>query len=200
MSRYHSTTVLAALVVWLGACSGDKPAEQQPASLEEAMQQSAAAVQGATKGSVDPMPAADLAKRLPDELLGMTSSDRSHQDVGAMGMKMSMATAKYQDGTRRIDVSVTDAGSVGNMAPMAAAWSMVDFDRTTSSGYERTIRFEGNKGVESVRRDGGRLRAELSFIVGDRVIVKLEGREIEMDQLKDAARSLDLRALARSGG
>ncbi|HQW68009.1 MAG TPA: hypothetical protein PLJ23_13265 [Gemmatimonadales bacterium] len=83
------------------------------------------------------------------------------------------------------------------MAPMAAAWSMVDFDRTTSDGYERTIRFEGHKGMESSRRSGGRLRSELSLMLGERVVMKLEGVEVDVDALKKAAAALDLDRLAR---
>lgn len=198
MSRFRFYSAITAMTLVVGACGGGEPEPPPPpATLEEAMTQATEAIQNANPNSTEPIPAADLASHIPDELAGMTAENRSHQDVGAMGMKMSMATAEYRDGNQRIDVSITDAGSVGQMAPMAAAWAMVDFDRTTSSGYEKTIRFEGNKGVESVSRDGGRLRSELSFIVGGRVIVKLEGREIEIDQLKDAAKALDLKALAR---
>ncbi len=191
-----STVAMGALL--LAGCGGDKSDRSQPATVEEAMQQATAAATDAAGGPVDPIPAADLATRLPDQLAGLAAGERSHQDVGMGAMKMSMAKAEYRDGAQRIDVSLTDAGSVGRMSPMVAAWAMVDFDRTTSTGYERTIRFEGYKGVETMSRDGGRLRTELSVIAGDRVIVQLKGVEVDMDQLKDAAKALDLRSIARS--
>ncbi len=198
MPRLRLSLAAALGAFLVGACGGDKPDRDQPATVEEAMQQATAAATNAAGGPVDPIPAADLAARLPDKLAGLAGGERSHQDVGMGAMKMSMARAQYSEGKQRIDVSLTDAGSVGRMAPMVAAWSMVDFDRTTSTGYERTIRFEGYKAVETMSRDGGRLRTELSVIAGDRVIVQLKGVEVDIDQLKDAAKALDLRALARS--
>jgi hypothetical protein len=194
---FRRTVPMFALAL-LVACGGDAPEETaQPATMEEAMQQMTDQVAATGAGNVDPIDAAELAKQLPDELGGFAASDRSHQNVGAMGMKMSTATAEYRDGTRRIDVSVTDAGGMGKMAPMAAAWAMADIDRTSSDGFERTMRFEGYKGFESSSTSGGRLRTELSVLVGERVIVQLKGVEVELDDLKKAAASLDLNALAR---
>jgi hypothetical protein len=201
MSRRVLPSLVLALTM-LVACGGDAPEETaQPATVEDAMAQMSAQmanqVSATGAGSVEPIPAADLAAQLPDELGGFPASNQSHQDVGAMGMKMSTATAEYGDGTRRIDVSVTDAGGMGKMAPMAAAWAMVDINRTTADGFERTMRFEGHKGFESSSTSGGRLRTELSVLVGERVIVQLKGVEVELDELKKAAASLDLDALAR---
>jgi hypothetical protein len=73
---------------------------------------------------------------------------------------------------------------------------MTDFDRTTSNGYERTGRFEGHKAFESLSREGGVLRTELSIVVDNRFIVQLEARDSDMDALKRVAKSLDLRSLA----
>jgi hypothetical protein len=82
---------------------------------------------------------------------------------------------------------------------MTAAWAMVEFDRTTNDGYERTIRFEGYKGHESLSQGSGRARTELTLLLGERIVVQLKGSGVTMDQLKDAARAMDLRALARAG-
>ncbi len=186
------------MVMLLAGCGGDKPARDQPGSLEDAMQQATAALPRSTASTVEPIASTELAARLPDQLAGMTAGERTHQDVGMGGMKLSMATAEYRDGASQIDVTITDAGAVGTVAPMAAAWAMIDIDRTTSSGYERTSRFEGYKALEKVARDGGRLRTEFSVIVGDRLVLQLKGREVEIDRLKAAAKALDLRALART--
>lgn len=194
MSKHLPAVGLACMLL---ACGDTAPKVEQPATYDEAVQQITERVEATGAGAVDPIPAADLATRLPDDLVGMTASNRTHQDVGTMGMKMSMATAEYRDASGRINATLTDVGGIGKMAPMAAAWSMVDFDRTTSDGYERTIRFEGHKGMESSRRSGGRLRSELSLMLGERVVMKLEGVEVNVDALKKAAAALDLDRLAR---
>lgn len=195
MSRRAMPSFVLALAL-LVACGGDAPEAPEPATIDDAMQEMTNRAEASGASAVEPIAAAELAKLLPDDLAGFTASDRSHQDVGAMGMKMSMATVEYRDGTRRMDVTVTDAGGIGKMAPMAAAWAMTEFDRTTSDGFERTTRFEGHKGFESSRTSGGRLTTELSLLVGNRVVVQLKGVEVELEDLKQAARSLDLDAMA----
>jgi hypothetical protein len=189
--------IALALALALVACGDSAPEPAQPATYEDAVAEMTERVQATGGGAVEPIAAAELATRLPDDLLGMSAEERSHQDVGAMGMKMSMATAEYRSESGRINASVTDVGGIGKMAPMAAAWSMADFDRTTSSGYERTIRFEGHKGMESSSTSGGRLRTELSLLLGERVVLRLEGIEVDVETLKKAAAALDLVKLAR---
>jgi hypothetical protein len=184
------------MTVALVACGGGDAAEP-PRSVEEAMEQ--AAEVSRSPGTVEPMTGTDLADRLPAALAGFTRGEVEHQDIAAMGMKMSSAKATYAGDDGRIDVSLTDTGGASQMAPMSAAWAMVEFDRTTSTGYERTIRFEGFKGHEELSEGSGRARTELSLLLGDRIVLQLKGSGVTMDQLKDAARAMDLRALARAG-
>lgn len=198
MPRHPIRLPLLVPVLVLAACGGDKPAPAQPGGLEEAVQQATAALPPTADGSVEPIRSTDLAARLPDRLVGLAGGERTHQDVGMGGMKLSMATAEYREGAAQIAVTLTDAGGVGSVAPMAAAWAMVDIDRTTSSGYERTSRFDGYKALERVSRDGGRLRTEFSVLVGNRFVLQFKAREVEIDRLKEAAKALDLRALART--
>lgn len=190
---------LLVLSLLFAACGGgDDDVSQAPATVDEAIRQANDMVADRAAGGTEPMKAEDLQARLPEELGGMTRGETERQDMGTMGIKMSMAKATYSSGTRRIDVTLTDTGTMGAMAPMAAAWTMVDFDRTTSSGYERTIRHEGYKGYEELSNSGGRLRTEVSLLVGDRIVVQLKGVEVPMDELKDALDKLNLRSLANA--
>lgn len=186
----------SALLLVAAGCGGDPPAP--PATVEEAMKQAGEAMADAASGGTEPLSAETLQERLPERLSGFARGETERQDMGAMGIKMSMAKADYTDGERRMEVIITDIGTAGAMAPMAAGWAMVDFDRTTSNGYERTIRFEGFKGHEELNNSGGRVRTELSLLVGDRVVVQLKGTGVEMDDLKKAASDLGLRNLARA--
>jgi len=197
--RFPTVTRSASLPILLAlaACGGgNDDVPQAPATVDEAIRQANEMVAERAEGGTEPMKAEDLQARLPEELNGMTRGETERQDMGTMGIKMSMTKATYSSGTRRIDVTLTDTGTMGAMAPMAAAWTMVDFDRTTSSGYERTIRHEGYKGYEELSNSGGRLRTEVSLLVGDRIVVQLKGVEVPMDELKDALDKLNLRSLA----
>jgi hypothetical protein len=186
-----------ALMSLLVGCGGNDAADRPPANLEEAMEQ-AAGINSKAR-SIEPVSAADLEAMLPATLVGFTRGTPERQDIAAMGMKISSASATYTGEGGRIEVLLTDTGGASAMAPMAAAWAMVEFDRTTSTGYERTIRFEGFKGHEELSKSSGRVRTELALLLGERIVLSLHGSGVEMDVLKDAARAMDLRRLARAG-
>jgi hypothetical protein len=137
---------------------------------------------------------------LPEAVEGLPRVDVSRNESGAMGMKVSNTVGRYEgEGGQSMTIAITDIGGMGSTGAMGmAAWAMTDFDRTTSSGFERTTRFEGFKAMESQSKQGSYASAKLSVLVGERFIVQLEGQNLELDALKDAAGSLDLRGLART--
>ncbi len=197
MTRMFAFLMLAAGVV---ACGGGDEAETSPpATLEEAMEQATQVIQQQT-GDVEPVSAEKLQSRLPEEVDGLARTGVERAESGAMGMKMSMTTAEYE-GTegRRASIVISDLGGLGMGAMSAAAWSMTEFDRTTSSGFERTVRFDGLKAMESQSSAGGYVHTELNILVGQRFLVQVKGRNVELDALRDAARALDLRDLAGEG-
>jgi hypothetical protein len=180
------------------ACGGDEQAaDASPASVQEAMQQAAAMSQ--QSGGAEPASAESLADRLPREVNGLERVDVERTESGAMGMKVSATVARYEgDEGRQVTIAITDIAGLGATAMMgAAAWAMTEFDRTTETGYSRTSRFEGFKAMESLSGEGGRVNTELAIVVAERFIIQIEGRGVDMDVLKDAARDLDLRGLSR---
>lgn len=163
------------------------------------MEQATQAVQQ-QRGDVEPVSAEELQARLPEEVDGLARTDVKREETGAMGMRMSMTTAEYE-GTegRRASIAISDLGGLSMGAMGAAAWSMTEFDRTTSSGFERTVRFDGLKAMESQSNAGGYVHTELNILVGQRFMVQLKGRNVELDALRDAARALKLRELGEEG-
>lgn len=192
--RHPMRPVLFLALLTLTACGGGDD-RQPPATPEEAMAMAAESMQqGGGTEPVDPERLSDL---LPDNVAGLPRSDLERQRSGAMGMVVSNAVARYQDGSRTVSIAISDIGGLGGYATMgAAAWAMTEFDRTTSSGYERTTRFEGYRAMESESRQAGRTTAELNVLVADRYILQLKGQEMDVAQLKDVARSVGLRRLA----
>jgi hypothetical protein len=181
------------------ACGGEeRAADTAPASMEDAMQQAATAVRERGGGG-EPASAESLAGRLPDEVNGLERVDVERTETGAMGMAVSATVGRYEsDDGRKATIAISDIAGIGAAGiASAAAWTRSEFDRTTETGYDRTSRFEGFKAMESLSREGGRVNAQLVIVVAERFIVQLEGRGVDMDALKDAARKLDLRGLSR---
>ena len=176
-------------------CGRREEAEAQPATVEEALSQAAEAIKQQAGGK-EPIPAEKLEERFPDRIAGMPKVDGSRQDASAMGIAMSTTSATYRNDEGTVVVTITDTGGMAGMVNAGAAWAMVDFDRTTPNGYERTIRIHGFKGMESESRDGGRRRTELALLAGGRFIVQLEGTDVDMDVLKDVLDRIDVRGLA----
>ncbi len=137
---------------------------------------------------------------LPEELAGLTRESAEGETSGAMGVRLSKATATYRaeagDGADpRLEVTLTDLGAVQGFAMMGlAAWRMTDVDRETGTGYERTTDYRGHPAFETYDMEGTP-RAEFQTIVSDRFLVELDGRDLEMDRLKRAMEDLDIAEL-----
>jgi hypothetical protein len=190
------------LAFGLFGCGGeDGPSEEAPAddfaSAIEGFRE--AAEEMASGERADPIDFRELKELLPEEVAGLRRVSHEGQRAGAAGMTVSMAEARYEaeDGSRSIDITLTDTGGLGGLATMGmAAWLRVDMDRETDSGYERTTKYEGYPAYEEFESwDGDLGSAELSFFVGERFIVQLEGSDVRMDDVKDAAEDLPLRRL-----
>ena len=194
-SSLASLAVLVLLV--LPACGGgDAPPPEAAATPAEAMAQMATALQGAAGEAAEPVDPETLAARMPAEVDGLPRLDVEQMQGGGMGMTVTTVTARYEEGSRRVSVMVTDAaGAPGMGLAGMAAWALMDFNRSNADGYERTTTFEGFRAMESSRQSGGRLHTELSILVGDRFIVQLTGQEVEVEALAAAARALDLTGL-----
>lgn len=178
------------------ACGGDA-AEEAAQTAADAMQQAADAMQnaanqmqsGAGDGDSEPMDAQALQDHLPEELAGLERVSSERQSMGAAGMQMATAVGVYEGDGRRIEVRLSSGGGI--MAGPAMAFSMVDFDRTTDSGFERTVRMHGFKGMQTYENDGGVESAELMLIVDNNVLIQMESTGMSMDDLEEALDELD---------
>jgi hypothetical protein len=190
-----------------GAATADADVADDPAqsmsdaaeSMSAAMSQMQAAASAmADKAGADTplIAAATLQERLPDEVDGLPQTDSERQQSGAMGFSISTANATYNDDDRRVEITITDAGGTGMMAMAGAAWASVTIDKANSDGYERTVMIDGNKGFEKETNRNGRLQTELAVIANGRLLVKLEGRDVSMDVLRDALDALRVNDIA----
>jgi hypothetical protein len=107
---------------------------------------------------------------------------------------VSQAEGKYEASPGHMRVKLLDIGSsVGPMAMGLMAWGMVEIDRETETGYEKTTKLGGRKAYE--KYNSGSKSGELKVLVGSRFLVEIEGRDVSMDDMKGAFGKIDLAKL-----
>ncbi|MEZ5041702.1 MAG: hypothetical protein R2828_17540 [Saprospiraceae bacterium] len=186
------------------ACSGDKAAESQVESdnpksaqaasndLTAAMNQAQEAIkQAANLQEGEPLNFRDLQAFLPEKLDGLERTNKSGQTNGAMGFKISQAEGTYQtsDG-KKITISIFDTGGLQMGLMSMAAWANLEMDKEDEKGYERTSTFNGFKAIEKYTKRSN--NSELSLLVNNRFIVKGEGRDVPMTDLKAVMEDISL--------
>jgi|GEM_PF-663517 len=137
-----------------------------------------------------------LKAMLPQELLGTKRTEFSVGDGAAyMKIKTAEATYKKSDDSGSITLSIMDgAGEVG--ASVVALQYMalsVDSEKETSDGFEKNVEWNGHRAHLEQRKDGDEVDTELSYLVDDRFLVKLEGVNISVEDLQKAASTLDIK-------
>ncbi|MEZ5994948.1 MAG: Yip1 family protein [Hyphomonadaceae bacterium] len=158
----------------------------------DAMRRQAEAMQnGAAMASADP---GALQQRLPQALPGgftLTSTSSG----SAMGT--AQATAEYNSGGARIELTIVHMGAMGAMAGMAAGMN-VQQNRQDANGYERTQTVNGRVVTESV--DNASRTAHYG-IVGRGVAVNADGSGgATIEQVRAAVEAAGLERLEREFG
>ncbi|HEY8165988.1 MAG TPA: hypothetical protein VIF83_10595 [Gemmatimonadaceae bacterium] len=168
------------------------------ANVGDAMAAMGAVLGGANAGKkVEVVEFRVLKDMLPESLSGMNRTDATGEKNAAMGMAVSTANGSYQnDQGGSIQLKITDIGSMTGLVGMAAyAWAASEIDRETSTGYEKTTKFNGYKAHE--KYDNSSKYGELSVLVGDRFVVESQGNSVDMNAIKDALGKVDLGKLDR---
>lgn len=131
---------------------------------------------------------------VPETLAGIARSDYSAERNSAMGMQISTAEARYTDeGTgRSLGLEITDMGSAKGLMALAG-WAVVQQDRETDHGYEKTYKSDGRMMHE--KWDSENRQGEYATMLGERFVVKISGEADSIDVLKSALGSLDLAGL-----
>lgn len=134
---------------------------------------------------------------LPLNAAGIPRENASGETSGAMGFTISQAEGKYRyedkSKNERIDITIMD-GAATQIAFMGlAAWSLTTIDKEDDNGFERTLNYKGGKAYQKYNQknqDG-----EFITIGGKRFIVTVKGRNVSMDQIKEAMDQIDLKGL-----
>ena len=166
-------------------------------NMEDAVNAISEALNGLNNGEkVEAVNFRELKKLLPMKVAGMKQTNIEGESSGMAGFKYSQATAEYRDGDASFDISIVDGAGFAGVMTGLAAWSLVEMDKESQDGYERTTTIDGHKAYEkynSSTKDG-----QISILVEDRFIVHIEGNEVSEKDMKKALDALDLKRLTRS--
>jgi hypothetical protein len=174
-----------------GAASGMMNAAQAMKNATEAMKKMA----GGGGTAYQPVDFRELKALLPDELAGCKRTSATGERAGAMGFNIAQAEGKYESAAGgHLRVKLLDIGSsVGPLAMATMGWGLVEIDRETETGYEKTTKIGGRKGYE--KYDKGNKSGEVKVLVGTRFLVEIAGNELAMDDMKGALGKIDLAKL-----
>jgi hypothetical protein len=145
-------------------------------------------------GKVESLAPDQIKPFVPDTLQGLKRTQLSVDRSGALGVQVSKATATYSDdGQRRLNLQITDTGSLKGLVGFASGWAGVEKDTETDTGYDKTYKSGGQLVHEKWDTRGN--SGEYGVVVGDRFAVDVSGSAASIDELKAAVASIDLAGL-----
>ena len=151
---------------------------------------------------VNELTAAGLITYIPEPAAGFTLINKQAQGVGAVVAIAGNAgaTAEYtNDGGASVNLNIAIGGMTGKMAGMAALGSLFAgmSQEVGSSQQSRQVRVQGYTGTQIF--DSSNQSGTLSFQVGDKISVTLEGYGIDSPEvLMQFAKNIDLAGLEKN--
>jgi hypothetical protein len=146
--------------------------------------------------TVEALKPEELKAFVPEKLDGLPRSDYSAERNTVMGLQTAEARARYNDesGARSLNLEITDLGSTKGLAALAG-WAVHEVESESDRGYERSYHKDGRMVHE--KWDATSRSGSYTQIIGERFSVELQGRDVDMDELKKLSDSLDLSALEK---
>jgi len=143
---------------------------------------------GAVVGqTVDPVDKEILKALLPNTVGSLPRTGTEATNVGMATMQVSEADGDYGDQTKHVKLKIVDMGGA-QMLGLAAAWAMVDVDRSSDTGYEKTGKVNGRPTHEKFDKSSG--SGEYAVLVANRFLVSADGNA-DMSALKDGVAAVD---------
>lgn len=101
-----------------------------------------------------------------------------------------IASADYpKSKSRVIKVTLYDcAGEMGSVNYFENYWNKLNVNSQTENDFIRTVDFEGGKAVETYKKDLN--LSTFTFVIRDRLVIVMEGKNITSEQLEEAAKKL----------
>ncbi len=150
-------------------------------------------------GKVDPIDFRELKEMLPAELPGMQRTNAEGEKGGTMGITQSSAKGTYQpegDNRTRLTIQIKDLGNLRGGAMMGGyAWLMMQTDKESDTGFERTTTYAGFPAYESYSTRN-RPSGKIQVVIAKRFAVEVDGQGVEWEVIKNAIDQVDVKSLA----
>jgi hypothetical protein len=131
---------------------------------------------------------------LPESAGGLKRVSATGEKTTAFGVGASLTEAKYQGpGKAQLRIKIIDPAALGAMAFAGLGLAGIEVDKETEDGYERTTTVGSNKAYE--KYDSRSKRGQLNVLVANRFVVEVEGDDVPMDAIKEAAKKIDMAKL-----
>jgi hypothetical protein len=188
-------------ILFLVSCGKVKEAANAAEGLKnyaEGLKESASKVEERrAKGDTISMPYADLQKLLPASISGYTKDgDPKGESISMVGMSYSTASQVYKNGDAEITVNIMDYNAsyaaFGAATAMFATGFSVDNDQEHLGAVDLGI--SGVKAWEDVKKK--EKRSTIMAGVNDRFLVSVEGKNVDVDVVKDAVKAVGLEKMA----
>ena len=138
----------------------------------------------------------DLKALLPETLGDLKRANAEGEKSGSMGFTISKAEADYnnEDYSQSMDIEITDLAGASGFAGLAAwGWAMVDIDKETETGYEKTTKYKGHKAYE--KYDNEYQNGSIEVLVSGRFMVSVSGNNVPMEMIKSSIDEIDFAQL-----
>lgn len=196
--RYFTYLLLLLAPFLLINCSGDSNAEAEAeaaaaeeqanevSSIADGLRQAADELDKISNDDSEPRDFRELKKLLPESLMGLERTAHKGSKAGVAGFQMATAEAEYQDGDKRLSVTIVE-GAPMQIAGMTAAWSMVEVDSEEGGKATRTLEIDGKKAFYEY--DSDTRNGQLAVISGQ-TLITIEGWDVDGDELEAAYQRL----------
>ncbi len=190
-----------ALTTLLTACGSKEKEEKNEESVSmtgaaSAMREMAAQAEEMEKnGPVETVDFRSLKELLPADADGLPRKEASGEKNGTAGFTYSTAKGDYanDDQSETIELTIIDGGGSPMMMGLAA-WSMMEVDKESDNGYEKTTKMGDNKAYE--KYDNADKSGEVNVLISKRFVVSAKGQGVSIDKIKAALNDMDLDKLA----
>lgn len=208
-AKLEPSSPAGAMLGGLAGKDGTKRLEEMTRKMEEANKKmeaaqksgdsaAAAAAAGESLGAlfsggrkVDPVDFRELKALLPEDVNGMKRGKAQGEKTGMGGLNVATAQAHYSGGANAsLQLKITDMGGAGLAMTGLAAWTMVEMDKETENGHEKTGKMDGRPYHEKYN-DKDR-SGDFDLVVAQRFLVEAKGRNVNLSELKNAVSTVNL--------
>ena len=198
--RHLSFLIMAAVLLFSACNNNKKPADvtvvsengKEKVSVDmNKMEKASAEMQKMSEDlqKLSPLSLDQLKAMIPEELMGGKRS--SYNATSAMGTGVVNAEYKINDSTD-IKLMVYDCAGPGGAGIYSMQYlGMFNMESENEHEYTKTIEFNGGKAIEKCQKD--RNDCSLTYFTGTRFLVELEGDNVGINGLKQAANSLNIK-------